>query len=150
ERHVEDRGSSQPSGPPKAVGRSKIEVVRGMMDGVRRPEPPNAVAAAMEPVVAEVLTDQERNHRDSRIGRNREETMTGSQTPRRRRETHSEVRRYDILTPKRIGERSEIGTPIVVAPHHNGENQALKGRNRHHDWQRKREDAGHITPLGIA
>jgi hypothetical protein len=30
-----------------------------MMDGMRRPKPPNAVAAAMEPVVAEILADNE-------------------------------------------------------------------------------------------
>ncbi len=57
-----------------------------MMDGMGRPEPPNPVAAAMEPVVAEILADKERNHRDNRIDWYREQTVTVRQIIRRRRE----------------------------------------------------------------
>ena len=57
-----------------------------MMDGMRRPKPPNPVAAAMKPVVAEILADKERNHRDSGVDRYREEAVTVSQVIRRRRE----------------------------------------------------------------
>jgi hypothetical protein len=113
-----------------------------MMDRMGRPEPPNPVAAAMEPVVTEILADQERNHRDSGVDRYREKAVIVSQIIRGRREADRKERQYDVLAPKRIGERSEIRTPIVVAPHHDGENQALKGRNHDHDRQRKSEDAG--------
>src|SRR5216683_4639859 len=118
-----------------------------MVDGMRRPKPPNAVTAAMEPVVAEILADKEHNHRDSRIDRYREETVTARQIVRRCSEAHRKERQYNVLTPESIGERSEIRTPIVVAPHHKGENQALESRDHNHHRQRKSEDAekdGHV------
>src|SRR6266849_1482661 len=121
-----------------------------MMDGVRRPEPANAVAAAMEPVVAEILPDQERNHRDGRVDRYREETVTVREIVCRCGEAQRKESQYNVLTPESIGERSEICTPIVVAPHHERENEALKGRDYDHDRQRKSEDAdddGHIHLL---
>src|SRR5229473_5188024 len=97
QRHVEDRRPGQPPGPAKAVCRSKIELIRGMMDRMCRPEPPNPVAAAMEPVVAEILADQERNHRDSGVDRYREEAVIVSQIVRRRREAERKERQYDVL-----------------------------------------------------
>src|SRR5215467_123769 len=118
-----------------------------MMDGVGRPKPSNAVAAAMEPVVAEILADKERDHYDRRIYRYREETVIVSEIPHRYSEAERKQRHYDVLAPKSIGQRCEIRTPIVVASHHNGENQPLEGRNHHHDRQRKSEDAGHVPFL---
>src|SRR6266481_2576812 len=118
-----------------------------MMDGMRRPEPPNPVAAAMEPVIAEILSDQERDHCDSGVDRYREETVTASQIVGWCGKAQRKERQYHVLTPESIGERSEIRTPIVIAPHHECENQALKGRDYDHDGQRKSEDAdddGHI------
>ncbi len=50
---------------------------------MRGPKPPNPVAAAMKPIVAEILADKECNRRDCRIDRNREETVTVSQIIRR-------------------------------------------------------------------
>src|SRR5262249_32071520 len=113
-----------------------------MMDRMRRPKPPDPMAATMEPIVAEILSDQKRDHHDGRVNRYREEAVTVSQIVRRRREAQRQERQYNVLAPERIGERSKIRTPIVVAPHHDGENQALKGRNHNHDRKRKSEDAG--------
>ncbi len=57
-----------------------------MMDCVRRPKPPDPVAAAMEPVVAEILSDQECDHHDDSVDRYREEAVTVGEIVRRRRE----------------------------------------------------------------
>jgi hypothetical protein len=121
-----------------------------MMDGMRRPKPPNAVAGAMEPVIAEILANQERDCRDSRVDRYREETVTICQIVCRCGEAQRKERHHNVLTSQSIGERSEIRTPIVVASHHECEKEALKGRDYDHDRQRKSEDAdddGHIHLL---
>src|SRR5215470_9109158 len=139
--HIEDARPGQPSGPPEAIGRGKIDVIRRMMNGMRRPEPPNAVAAAMKPVVAEILADEERRHCDSGIERNREEPVTAGQIKGGRRDAQRKERQYNVLTTERIGERCQVRAPIVVAPHHECQNQALKRRDHNHDWECESEDA---------
>ena len=63
--------------------------------------------------------------------------MAPGQIDQRPREAERQERVDEVLPAERIGERGEIGAPVVVAPHHEGEDEAFERRD--HDHGRKGE-----------
>ncbi len=109
-----------------------------------RPKPPDPMAAAVKPVVTEILANEEPSHADGRIDLYREQMVPVGERGRRRSKAQGKERQHDVLAAESVGKRSEIRTPIVVAPHHKGENQALQSCDHNHDRQCKSENAGHV------
>ena len=99
-----------------------------MVHRMRRPEPAHAVTGAVEPVVTKILANHEHHDRDGEIQRHREQAMLPGEANGRRSEARGQEDHDDILTAERIGERGEIGAPVVVPPHDQGEDQAFQRR----------------------
>ena len=87
----------------------------------------------MEPVVAEILCGHEHDHGDDAVQRYGEQPVVPGQTDQRRRKTERQERVNKILPAERVGERGQVGSPVVIAPLHQGQNEALQRRNHDHD-----------------
>src|ERR1700722_877652 len=104
-----------------------------MVDRMGRPEPANAVTGPMEPVIEEILADHEHDDRAGGVERHGEQAVAPGKTDGRRREACREERHDEVLPSQRVGQRGKIGPPVVVSPHHEGEEEGFERRDRDHD-----------------
>jgi hypothetical protein len=79
------------------------------------------VAGAVKPVIAEILADHEQHHRGGCVERDREQPVPVGKADDRGREAYRQETRDDVFAAECVGQRGEIGPPIVVFPHHHGE-----------------------------
>src|SRR5690242_5979797 len=103
-----------------------------MVDRMRCPKPVYAVAAAMEPVVAEVLCKYEHDHSEDAAQRYSEQPMLPGEIDQGLRQAEWQERVNEVLAAERIDERCQVGAPIVVTPHHEGQDEALQRRDNDH------------------
>lgn len=110
ERHEEKAHAGEIRRPAKPIGGGKRQLVRRMMDRVRRPHQAYTVRRAVIPVVAEFLREKYEQQRRHRMHRHRMDAVTPCEREHRRSER--ERRKVDQFSADHIEQRQPHFVPV--------------------------------------
>ncbi len=132
QRHVEDRAAGGATQDADPVRRRQVELVGRVVHGVVAPEPAHAVRGAVEPVVAELLADEEGEQGGRAVERDGADAVPVGERDQRRgdRERQEDLHRD---AREQVEQRDRAGAPVVRAQP--GEDDRLGERGDDHPGQ---------------